>query len=79
MHQRVKNRQETVNERLKNWAILVTPFHHNFHLHKTVFAAVIALLHRCHWNINIPLFSVEYNDYTLTASPVKTCLDLARH
>jgi hypothetical protein len=44
MHQRVKNRQETVNERLKNWAILVTPFHHNFHLHKTVFAAVIALL-----------------------------------
>ena len=79
MHQRLRNRQETVNERLKNLAILGTPFHHNFHMHKQ---CLLQLFHfsRCCWNINIPLFSVEsYNDYTLTAPPVKTCLDLARH
>ncbi len=37
-------RQETVNERLKNWGILVTPYRHDFKLHQTVFAAVIVLL-----------------------------------
>ncbi len=43
MQQRVRSRQETVNERLKKWAILSTPYHHNLHLHQTVFAAVITL------------------------------------
>jgi hypothetical protein len=53
-------RQETVNERLKNWAILVTPYCHDLKLHQTVFAAVIALL-QLTFEYN-PLFSVEYND-----------------
>jgi len=49
--------QETVNERLNNWVILVTPFRHDFQLHQTVFAAVIALLQlSLEYN---PLFSVE--------------------
>ena len=57
MQQRVRTRQEMVNERLKNWAILVTPFRHDFQLHQTVFAAVIALLQlSLEYN---PLFSVE--------------------
>ena len=60
MQQRVRSRQETVNERLKNWGILLTPYRHDFKLHQTVFAAVIVLL-QLSFEYN-PLFSVEYND-----------------
>jgi hypothetical protein len=60
MQQKVRSRQETVNEGLKNWAILVTPYHHVLKLHQTVFAAGIALL-QLPFEYN-PLFLVEYND-----------------
>jgi len=56
--QKVRSRQETVNERLKNWGILATPYRHNFKLHQTVFAAVIVLL-QLSFEYN-SLFSVEY-------------------
>ena len=60
MQKKVRSRQETVNERLKNWGILTTPYRHDFKLHQTVFAAVIVLLQlSLEYN---PLFSVEYND-----------------
>jgi hypothetical protein len=61
MQQKVRSRQETVNKQLKNWAILVTPYHHNLKLRQAVFAAFIALL-QLSFEYN-PLFSVEYNDY----------------
>jgi hypothetical protein len=60
MQQRVRSKQETVNERLINWAILSTPYRHNLHLHQTVFATVITLL-QLSFDQN-PLFLVEYND-----------------
>jgi hypothetical protein len=60
MQQKVRSRQETVNEQLKNWAILTTPYRHDLKLHQTVFAAVILLL-QLSFEYN-PLFSVEYND-----------------
>ena len=56
----VRSRQETANKQLKNWGILVTPYHHDFKLHQTVFAAVIVLV-QLSFEYN-PLFSVEYND-----------------
>jgi len=48
-----------VNERLKNWGILVIPYRHDFKLHQTVFAAVIVLL-QLSFEYNL-LFLVEYN------------------
>jgi hypothetical protein len=60
MQQKVRSRQETVNKRLKDWAVLVTPYHHDLKLHQTVFAAVIALL-QLSFEYQL-LFSVEYND-----------------
>ena len=60
MQQKVRSRQEMVNERLKNWAILTTPYRHDLKLHQTVFAAVILLL-QLSFEYN-PMFSVEYND-----------------
>jgi hypothetical protein len=53
MHQKVRLRQLTVSKQLKNWATLVTPNSHNFQLHQTVLAAVIALLQ----------LSLEYNQF----------------
>jgi hypothetical protein len=60
MQQKMRSKQEEVNKRLKNWAILVTPYRHDLKLHQTVFVAVIALL-QLSFEYN-PLFSVEYND-----------------
>ena len=60
IQQRVRSRQETVNARFKNWAILVTPYRHDFQLHQTVFAAIIVLT-QLSFEYN-PLFSVDYND-----------------
>ena len=59
MQARVRNRQETVNERFKNWGILVTPYRHSFS-HQRVFGA-IAVLTQLTFKYN-PLFEVEYND-----------------
>ncbi len=60
MQQKVRSRVETLNKRLKNWAILETPYRHDLKLLQTVFAAVIVLL-QLSFEYN-PLFLVEYND-----------------
>ena len=60
MQARVRNRQETVNERFKNWGILVSPYRHNLLEHQTVFGA-IAVLTQLSFKYN-PLFQVEYDD-----------------
>ncbi len=61
MQARVRSRQEMVNKRLKNWAIiLLTPYCQDLRLHQTVFDTVITLL-QLFFEYN-PLFSVEYND-----------------
>ena len=60
MQQRVRNRQETVNKRFKNWAILSSPFHHKLLEHQTVFGAIVVLT-QLSFTEN-PLFQVDYND-----------------
>ena len=60
MSARVRSRQETVNERFKNWGILNTPYCHNIFKHQTVFGAIVCLT-QLSLKFN-PLFSVEYND-----------------
>ncbi len=60
MQQKVRSRQETVNERLKNWGILTMLYCHDLCKHQTVFATVIMLL-QLSLKHN-PLFSVEYKD-----------------
>jgi hypothetical protein len=62
MQQKVRSRQETMNERLKNWAILTTPYRHDLCKHQTVCVAVIMLLQLQLSLEHNPLFSVEYND-----------------
>jgi hypothetical protein len=60
MAARVRSQQETVNERFKNWAILCTPYRHEFLEHQTVFGAIVVLT-QLSLAAN-PLFHVEYND-----------------
>ena len=60
MAARVWSRQETVNARFKNWAILCTPYRHEFLEHQTVFGATVVLT-QLSLAAN-PLFHVEYND-----------------
>jgi hypothetical protein len=60
MQQRVRNRQETVNKRFKNWAILSTPYRHKLLEHQTVFGAIVVLTQLSF--AENPLFQVEYND-----------------
>lgn len=60
MQQRVRSRQETVNERFKNWGILATPYHHKLIEHQTVFGAIVVLTQLS--LADDPLFQVEYND-----------------
>ena len=60
MSARVRNRQETVNERFKNWAILTTPYRHYLPDHQTIFGAIVVLT-QLSFTYN-PLFPVEYND-----------------
>ena len=57
---RVWSRQETINEWLKNWGILCTPYHHKFLEHQTVFGAIV-MLTQLSLAANL-LFHVEYND-----------------
>jgi hypothetical protein len=47
-----------VNERFKNWAILATPYRHDFLEHQTVFGAVVVLT-QLSFAAN-PLFPVAY-------------------
>ena len=60
MKQRVRNRQETVNKRFKNWAILAVPYRYKLLDHQTVFGAVVVLTQLS--LAENPLFQVEYND-----------------
>ena len=60
MQQRVRSRQETVNQRFKNWAILTTPYRHDFLEHQTVFGAIVVLT-QLSFATN-PLFPVVYKD-----------------
>ncbi len=63
MQQRVRNRQETVNNRFKNWGILRQRFRHaaNLCLHGDIFRA-IAVLTQLSINNGEPLFSTGYRD-----------------
>jgi hypothetical protein len=58
IQQQVRSRQETVNKRFKNWAILPTPYHHNLLEHQTVFGAIV-LPTQLSFAAN-PLFTVAY-------------------
>ena len=60
MKQRVRNRQETVNKRFKNWAILAVPYRHKLLDHQSVFCAIVALT-QLSFTEN-PLFQVDYDD-----------------
>jgi hypothetical protein len=60
MQQRVRNRQETVNKRFKNWAILSTPYRQQLLEHQTVFGAIVVLTQLSF--AQNPLFQVDYND-----------------
>ncbi len=60
MQQRVRNQQETVTKRFKNWAILSNPFHHKLLKYQTVFSAIVVLT-QLSFTEN-PLFQVDYND-----------------
>ena len=58
--QRVRNRQETVNKRFKNWAILAVPYRHKLLDHQSVFRAIVVLTQL--WFVENPLFQVDYDD-----------------
>ena len=60
IQQRVRNRQETVNKRFKNLAILAVPFCHKLLDHQSVFCAIVALT-QISFTEN-PLFQVDYDD-----------------
>jgi hypothetical protein len=60
MSARVRSRQETVNERFKNWEILNAPYRHNIFKHQIVFGAIVCLT-QLSLQDN-PLFSVDYYD-----------------
>ena len=60
IQQRVRNRQETVNKRFKNWAILAVPYRHKLLDHQTVFGAIVNLTQLSF--AENPLFQVDYND-----------------
>ena len=61
MDQRMRNRQETVNKRFKNWEVLAVPFRHEIYRHGDAFR-VIAILTQLAINSGEALFSVHYND-----------------
>ena len=60
IQQRVRNRQETVNKRFKNLAILAVPFCHKLLDHQSVFCAIVALT-QISFTEN-PLFQADYDD-----------------
>ena len=60
IQQRVRNRQETVNKRFKNWAILAVPYRHKLLDHQSVFCAIVALTQLSF--VENPLFQVDYDD-----------------
>ena len=57
----VRNRQETVNKRFKQWGILKQVYRHDIPDHGDVFRA-IAVITQIAINNSEPLFSVDYDD-----------------
>jgi len=58
MQQRVRNRQETLNKRLKQWEILNVPYRHELSSHGTVFRAIAVITQVAITN-GEPLFPTE--------------------
>jgi hypothetical protein len=58
IQQRVWSQQETVNERFKNFAIMLTVYRHDMLEHQTVFGAIVVLT-QLSFAAN-PLFQVAY-------------------
>ena len=61
MQQRVRNRQETVNKRMKNWGALKQVWRHKFDRHGDVFMA-IAISTQLSIENGEPLFQCGYRD-----------------
>jgi hypothetical protein len=61
MQNRVRSRQETINERLKNWAILNVMYHHDLMEHGNVFRAIIVIT-QIGINGGERLFEIDYSD-----------------
>ena len=61
MQQRVRNRQETMNLRFKQWAILSERYRHDLSEHGHVFRAIVVLTQLAIEN-GEPLFDVDYKD-----------------
>ena len=61
MQQRVRNRQETVNKRMKNWGALKQVWCHRFTSHGSVFRA-IAVITQMRIENGEPLFQCGYRN-----------------
>ena len=61
MQQRVRNRQETVNKRFKNWGILKQVYHHSIPKHVDVFRAIAVITQLAITN-GEKLFDCGYSD-----------------
>ena len=61
MQQRVRNRQETVNKRMKNWGVLKQVYRHRFTGHGDLFT-VIAVITQITIENGEPLFQCGYRD-----------------
>ena len=61
MQQKVRNRQETVNKRMKNWGALKQVWRHRFTGHADVFRAVAVVTQMSIEN-GEPLFQCGYRD-----------------
>jgi len=64
MQQYVRNRQETVNKRFKDWGILNQVFRNKqkVHLHGEVFRAIVVITQIAISRGGEPLFQVDYDD-----------------
>ena len=61
MQQRVRNRQETVNKRFKNWGVLKQVYRHEFILYSNIFQAC-AVVTQIAIKRGEPLFTCGYCD-----------------
>ena len=68
LRQRVRNRHETINKRLKDWKCLAVVCRHSLRQHATMFRAVATI---CQVSINSgeKLFPVDYNDLYFSMAP----------
>jgi hypothetical protein len=58
MTQLVRNRQETVNKRFKNWEILSVPFRNQVYRHGDAFRSLPSIMTQLSINNGEPLFQV---------------------